>query len=212
VSRRPILCLVLDRSVCRLPPLDAVRAAVSGGVDWIQIRERELEAGPLAALSREIAAAAGEAAEGRAISLIVNRRLDIALAVGCRGAHLGFDASSVSDARRLLGEAARIGVSAHCVDEVAAAAAEGADYVHLAPIRAPLSKPGSRPPLGLVAVSQASHCGIPVLAQGGIDADFCGEVVRAGAAGIAVTGAVLMDPDPGRAAAELRAALDRASR
>ncbi len=212
MSLRPIFCLVLDRSVCRIPILSAVRAAVSGGVDWIQIRERKLDAGPLAVLSREIAASAREAAPGRAISLIVNRRLDVALAVGSEGVHLGFDAPSISDARRLLGAAARIGVSAHCVEEVAAAAGEGADYVHLAPIHAPLSKSSSRPPLGLEAISQASHCGIPVLAQGGIDAGACGDVVRAGAAGIAVTGAVLMDPDPRRAAAELRAALDRASR
>ena len=210
VSERPSFCRVLDRAVCRLPPLDAVAAAVAGGVDWIQIRERELDARPLVLLARNVAAAARDAAGARAISLILNRRLDVALAVDAQGAHLGFDAPSVPDARRLLGKSARIGVSVHSMDEVAIAAREGADHVHLAPIHAPLSKPGGRPPLGLGAIRQASRWGLPVLAQGGIDASSCGEVMRAGAAGVAVTGAVLMDSDPHEAAAKIRAALDRA--
>jgi len=100
-----------------------------------------------------------------------------------------------------------LGVSAHSPDEVESAARAGADYVHLAPVFAPLSKRSARPALGAAAVRAASRGGIRVIAQGGITPANAGELVRSGAAGVAVTGAILQAPDPAAATRALRAAL-----
>jgi len=190
-----------------------VEDAVRGGVDWIQIRERELDGAQMLHWCESLIAAArrGQAASGREVAIFVNRRIDVALATTAEGVHLGFDALAPRDARALFdlaGRSATIGVSTHHPDEVAAAARDGADYAHLAPIFAPKSKRSSRPSLGTGALEEARACGLPILAQGGIDAARCREVVIAGAAGVAVTGAILMADDPEAAAAELRHALD----
>lgn len=208
-GERPVLCLVVDRSCGTLPTIDAVEAAVAGGVDWVQIRDRDLESAPLLEFAREIEAAARRGAGDRSVRLIVNRRVDIALSLPAHGVHLGFDALSPERALALLPPGAIVGCSTHSAAEVKTAADANAHYVHLAPIFPPLSKPVSRPALGTSAVGEACAYGIAVLAQGGIEARHCAELVRAGAAGIAVTGAILQSTDPQRAAASLRGALDR---
>jgi thiamine-phosphate diphosphorylase len=101
-------------------------------------------------------------------------------------------------------------VSTHSRDEVESAARAGADYVHLAPVFDPLSKRSTRPALGVAAVAAASRCGVRVVAQGGVTPASAGELVRNGAAGVAVTGAILQAADPAEAARELRQALDAA--
>jgi thiamine-phosphate pyrophosphorylase len=209
---RPILSLVLDRSVSLLPPAEAVEAACAAGVDQVQIRERDIETIELLELTEQIGLAARRGAGAHPLSLIVNRRVDIALSVAAAGVHLGFDAMSLEDARRLVGPDKLLGVSAHSPAEVQAAARRGASYVHLAPVFAPLSKSSSRLPLGFGALAEAATANIPVLAQGGIEAHHCAELLQCGAAGIAVTGSILKTRDPGSAAAELRRALDAAPR
>ena len=201
---------MVDREAAGSALARAVQAAVAAGVDQVQVRERQLTGARLLAHAQEIAAAArcGARDSGRAVRVVVNRRVDIALAIAADGVHLGFDAMEISDARRLLGPRACIGVSTHSVAEVAAAT--GADHAHLAPIFAPLSKRGTRPALGLEAISAAARSGVPVLAQGGITADRAGDACRAGAAGVAVTGAILLADDVTGATRALRAALDRA--
>jgi thiamine-phosphate pyrophosphorylase len=182
-----------------------VTAAIAQGVDLVQLRDRELAGGALLALARALQQALRRA--GGAISLVLNRRADVALAAGADGVHLGFDGMEPRDARELLGGAALVGVSCHAPAEVAAA--HGASYAHLAPIFAPLSKPAERPPLGPAALGACA--GRPVLAQGGITADNAGACLAAGAAGVAVTGAILMAADPSAATASLRRALDAAA-
>ncbi len=206
---RAILCLVVDRRLVGSELPRCIADAVRGGVDWVQIRERELSGAALLALADAITSAARRAAEGRAepLRVLVNRRVDVALACAADGVQLGFDALDPETARALLPAGALIGVSCHSPEEVARAAAV-ASYAQLAPIFQPLSKPSSRPPLGLAALAEAAHAGLPLLAQGGIDAGNAAAVCAAGASGIAVTGAILQDPDPGRAAARLRSALD----
>jgi thiamine-phosphate pyrophosphorylase len=203
---------VTDREAASAGLEQAVEEAVAAGVDWVQIRERALGGLALLAHAEAVAAAArrGAAARGGALRILVNRRTDVALALGADGVHLGHDAVDPGAARRLLGPGRRVGVSAHAASEVAAAARAGADYAHLAPIFAPLSKPAARPALGLAALEAARSAGIPVLAQGGIDPERARRALEAGAAGVAVTGAVLLAERPGRAAAALRAALDAA--
>ena len=198
---------MVDRGAARGPLAAAVFAAVRGGVDWVQVRDRELEGAALLLHAEEIAQAAREAARARGgrARVIVNRRIDVALAMGADGVHLGADAVDAATARRLVGPDALVGVSCHAPEEVARV--RGASYALLAPIRAPLSKPATRPPLGLAALALAAGA-LPVLAQGGIDAATAAAAVAAGAAGVAVTGAILMAPDPARAAAALRRSLD----
>lgn len=186
-------------------PLVSVSAAVSAGVDWLQVRDRSLDGNALLARVDALGAEARAAAErcGRSIRILVNRRLDIALAAGADGVHLGFDGVPPAEARRLLGAGALVGVSCHAAAEVGDTAAS---YAHLAPIFPPLSKTSNRPPLGTAALGAAR--GIPVLAQGGVTVANAAACVAAGAAGVAVTGGILAAPDPGQAAAALRRALD----
>jgi len=203
-----VLCLVIDRSVLHGELDHAVEEAVAGGVDWVQVRERTLGGEALAELTLRVGAAAKRGAERRRapVSLIVNRRADIALACAADGLHLGFDAVPSSVARELLGPDARIGRSVHDPTEIDPEAA--LSYVHLAPVFSPLSKASEREPLGLSGVHAASQRGVPVLAQGGVDASNAAAVIEAGAAGLAVTGAILMQQHPGEAARALRRTLD----
>jgi thiamine-phosphate pyrophosphorylase len=195
-------------------------------VDWVQVRDRTLGGAALRAFVERILGAAREGAAERAggVRVLVNRRLDVALAAGADGVHLGFDALAVADARRAWRELdgappGLIGVAAHSPEEVVEAAAAGADYALLAPVFDPLSKPRERPALGPEALTRASQLlglgarrGFLLLAQGGIDAERAAEALRAGAGGVAVTGAVLGATHPAAAAARLRATLDRAGR
>lgn len=188
-------------------------AAVANGVDWVQLRDRSLDAGALLSLLDELRGAAGSEARW-----LVNRRVDVALAGGADGVHLGYDALPPREARHLLagdagrpaGREALVGVSCHTPDEVARMARTevGADYAHLAPIQDPFSKAPERPALGFAALREAARYGLPVLAQGGIHARNAAMALAAGAAGVAVTGAILADADPGAAALRLRSALD----
>jgi thiamine-phosphate diphosphorylase len=193
-------------------------------VDWVQVREKDLAAKPLLELCQRLARSArnGERARGAAagtpVRVVINRRTDLALALGpgtngpteeqIDGVHLGFDGMSPREARRLLGPGAWIGASCHGVREAFAAREAGASYVHLAPVFAPISKPAGGPSLGLSGLAAAAGCGLPALAQGGIDPENAGQAVDAGAAGVAVTGAIFLAADPGEAAGALRRALD----
>jgi thiamine-phosphate pyrophosphorylase len=187
---------------------------VEAGVDWVQIRERGLDGLPLLHLARELADAAREGARRRGgeVKVLVNRRLDVASALPADGAHLGFDAMPVAAARELLGDEALLGMATHTPAEAAAATALGLDYVHLAPIHPPLSKAAARPALGTRVLGSACRHAPPILAQGGIEPGNAGEAIEAGAAGVAVTGAILSASDPGEAARALRTALDGADR
>ncbi len=206
---RPLLCLVTDRRSARLPLVETVAAAVAAGVDWVQVREKDLDGAALLALTQSLSDAARAACD--AVRILVNRRVDVALAAGADGVHLGFDAVPPEVARRLLGGSALIGVATHAPGELGPEACATLSYAQLAPVFPPLSKPGERPALGLAALSQAARTGPPLLAQGGIDASNASACVEAGAAGVAVTGAILGAADPGAAAAALRRALDEAA-
>jgi thiamine-phosphate pyrophosphorylase len=228
----PILCLVVDRGAVRGDLTRCVAAAVGAGVDWVQIRERDLEGAALLAHAEEINRAARQAAaqRGGRVEIFVNRRIDIALALGANGVQLGFDAVDPQTARRLLGTSVqiesnvrtgesnlnigsnvKIGISAHHPDEIRAAPPE-VDCAQLAAIFQPLSKPHAGPYLGVRAVAEAARYDIPVIAQGGITPANATAVAAAGAAGIAVTGAILSAPDPAAATRALRAALAAAPR
>lgn len=206
-----MLCLVLDaRAVAALGP-SGLAEVVAAGVDRVQVRERGRDGATLVALVDEVLRAVRGGAEraGRSAQVVVNRRVDVALAAAADGVHLGFDAMPADAARRLLGEEALVGVSCHAPEEVEAAA--GADTAHLAPIFAPLSKPATRAPLGPGALAAVRAGRRTLLAQGGVGVENAGACLAAGADGVAVTGSILAAPQPAAAAAALRSALDAAA-
>ncbi len=207
---KPVLCLVTNREVSLLPLAEAVREAVAGGVDWVQVRERGGSDSAYLDLLEEVSESvrAGAEERGGVAQLWVNSRVDLALLVGAQGVHLGSRAMGPENARRLLGPDVGVSVATHSVEEASAAKTRGADLVQLAPIFDPLSKAPGSPELGVDALSRASAAGLPVLAQGGVTAERCGALRAAGAAGVAVTGTILASDNPREAASALRRALD----
>ncbi len=207
---RPLLCLVTDRRVAKMPLADAVAAAVAAGVDRVQLREKDLDGRALLELARELGERA-RAVRGD-VELIVNRRIDIALAAGWDGVHLGFDALPVAEARALLPPGSIVSVASHAAAELTGLGRDGRpDTAHLAPIWRPLSKVGTRAPLGPTAIREAAGQGIPILAQGGVTEARAAACIEAGAAGVAVTGEILAASDPADAAGAIRRALDSAA-
>lgn len=182
-------------------------AALRGGVDVVQLREKGLEAREeLAALE-----VLGAAARRHGALLAVNDRADLALAAGADVLHLGQDDLPVPWARRVVGDDVLIGRSTHDADQAAAAATEpGADYFCTGPCWPTPTKPGRPAPgLDLVRTTAAAAPARPWFAIGGIDRDRLGEVLDAGATRIVVVRAITDADDPEAAARELRGALAR---
>jgi len=193
-SRGHILCLVTDRRLCGADQLvGRVEAALRGGVGAVQLREKDIDGG----LLRELAAALLPVCRRHRAPLLINGRVDVALAVGADGVHLPSDSFRVAEARHLLGPERLIGVSTHAPDEVASAAAEGADYVAFGPLYETASKVRFGPPQGIDRLRRATAAAsLPVLAIGGITPERVADVLAAGAAGIAVISAILASDDP----------------
>ena len=211
----PLLCVVIDAAAFGDDASARARALFRAGADWLQLRDRWVSDAQLLAVARALVEAratveAEVGARADRLRVVVNKRADVARAGGADGAHLGFDALDVPKARALLGPGAVLGRSLHSVDEVRAASAldERPDYVHLAPIWNPNSKPAERPALGPHALAEAAATGLPVFAQGGLDIERTPEAVAAGATGIAVTGALARGADPESFLPPLRHRLD----
>ncbi|MFL5538558.1 MAG: thiamine phosphate synthase [Longimicrobiaceae bacterium] len=180
--------------------VDVVRAALRGGAPGIQLRGKEQPAREQVALARALLA------ETRAAGalLFVNDRLDVALAAGADGVHLGQDDLPVEAARRIVPAAFLVGISAETPELARAAERGGADYVGTGPVYATGSKADAGDAVGCGRVAAvAAAVRIPVVGIGGIDAANAGEVVAAGAAGVAVISAVMRAPDPEHATREL---------
>jgi thiamine-phosphate pyrophosphorylase len=183
--------------------LDAVRAALAGGVGAVQLREPALSTRDLLALAEALRVATARAGA----ALLINDRVDVALACGADGVHLPSHGMTVREARALLGPAALIGVSTHAPGGVAAAAAAGADFAVVGPVFDTPSKRAYGAPLGLqaLAAARAAAPRLPLFAIGGVDASNAASVRRHGADGIAVIRAVLAAANPTAAARALRA-------
>jgi thiamine-phosphate pyrophosphorylase len=178
------LYYITDRRQIKSRTLDACLAgAITAGVDWVQIREKDLPARSLLALTL----AAVERARGQERTYVmVNDRLDVALAAKAHGAHLGVRSMPVDLVRRLAPREFVVGVSCHSLEEALAAQAAGADYILLGPIFATPSKLSYGPPLGLSKLREVtSQISIPVFALGGITIDRVAPCLENGAAGIA---------------------------
>jgi thiamine-phosphate pyrophosphorylase len=180
----------------------AVEAALKGGVKAIQLREKDLPASELLPLARQLR----DLTRHHGARLLINDRVDVALAVGADGVHLGGHSLPADVVRRLAGPDLLIGVSTHSSAEISLAADRGADFVTFGPVYATPSKAAFGPPRGLQALCDACRASaLPVFALGGITLDRTAETMRTGVAGIALIGAILADPDPRSAAAAFNA-------
>lgn len=200
----PCLCLVTDRRVVRDNDDLAARvaAAVAGGVDLVQLREKDLPGGQLL----KLAAALEERIGGRA-QLIINERVDVAAALPAAGVQLGEDALPVAAARRLLGQDVLLGRSVHSLAGAKEAVADRADFLIAGTMYASRSHPGE-PPAGPELIRQiAAVTDTPILGIGGITPDNVGAAMQAGASGVAVITDILAATDPEQAAARLKAAM-----
>ena len=196
------LYLVTDRTLSLgRSTVEVVHAAIRGGVSCVQLREKGCSTREFMDEARLLKALLA----GTGVPLFINDRLDVALAVGADGVHLGQNDLAIADARRLVGNRMIIGISAESVADAVRAEAEGADYIGASPVFTTPTKTDTAPPLGLDglrAIRRAVQ--LPLVAIGGIDANNAAQVLRAGADGLAVVSAIVSAPCPRTAAAGLR--------
>jgi len=188
------LYLITDRTQTAGRGLPAVVTdALRGGLQAVQLREKDLGSCQLFESARELRNITRE----YGAKLLINDRIDIALAVGADGVHLGRASLPVTVARRILGNDRLIGYSSHSVEEARQAEQDGADFVTFGPIFATPSKAAYGEPLGLTPLAEAaSALTIPVFALGGVKKSSVDEVLSAGARGIALISAIFSVQDP----------------
>ncbi|MCX5908846.1 MAG: thiamine phosphate synthase [Deltaproteobacteria bacterium] len=197
--RNSRLHLVTDRSLCPNNLVEAIAASVHGGVDVVHLREGDLTARELLAMALQVREVIGSRA-----ALIVNDRLDVALATGAEGVQLGAGSLPVSVARQVVGRRMAIGVSVHGLEEAVQAEKNGADYLILGTIYPSRSHPGYTASGTALVREVVAEVSVPVFAIGGVNAANVSEVIAAGSQGAAVISAILADPDPEAAARRLR--------
>jgi thiamine-phosphate pyrophosphorylase len=199
--RRPILCYVTDRqTLSRANELDAREAllqkseeAGAAGVDWIQIREKDLSGKDCAELTSAALQRAAKHSTGKEAPtrILVSDRLDVALSQSAGGVHLGENSLPVEEARKLADSRIRdkdflIGVSCHCLEAATAAANGGAHYIFFGPVFATPSKAAYGAPQGLARLAEVCRAvSLPVVAIGGVTLDNAASCLSAGASGIA---------------------------
>jgi len=213
MNRKPIdysLYLVTDRGLSRgRPTPEIVHAAVRGGVTCVQLREK-------ACPTREFIAEAltvRDFLKSRGIPLIINDRVDVALAVGADGVHLGQGDLPLAMARAILGGSKIIGVSAESIRDAIEAESGGADYLGVSPIFATPTKTDTAAPLGIEGLRAIRRqVKLPLVAIGGLNAGNAAAVIGGGADGVAVVSAIVAADDPGLAARELARRIAQARR
>lgn len=202
------LYLVTDQSSAGERTLtDVVAAAVQGGVTCVQLREKQLNTRDFFAQAMMLK----ELLAPHNIPLVINDRIDVALACGAQGVHLGQRDMPVAQARRLLPPEVFIGWSVETMEDVARSAALPVDYLGVSPIHATPTKTDTQTPWGLEGLRQVrAATALPLVAIGGIHAGNAREVLSAGADGLAVVSALCAAQDPCAAAAALRRLCDGA--
>lgn len=199
----PCLCLVTDRRLGGEQSLvSQVAQAVAGGVNLVQLREKDLPGRPLLELAGELRAVIGNSA-----MLLINERVDVAAAARADGVQLGEEALPTKEARKILGPEALIGRSVHSEQGAQMAEAEGADFLLVGTIYATSSHPGHEPAGPELIRRIAASCSLPLIGIGGINEANLGLVLEAGAQGVAVISSILGAPDPEEAARRLRQAM-----
>ena len=202
------LYLVTDRGLARgRSTLEIVKAAVSGGVTCIQLREKDCSTLDFI----EQALAVKDCLGARQIPLIINDRLDVALAVGADGVHLGQSDMPLEMAQKIAGPSMLIGISAESLQDAIEAENGGADYLGVSPIYATPTKTDTAPPLGLQGLREIKNrVKIPLVGIGGLNNSNAAEVIRNGADGVAVVSAIVAAEDPETAAMNLKQIINEA--
>lgn len=206
------LYALLDPAVSGGRRLDELARLVAGASTLVQLRDKRGSTRAMVEEARALQQVLG-AAE---IPLIINDRVDVALAAEADGVHIGQDDISPADARLLLGRTSIIGLSIKSVQEAQAAPLDALDYVAIGGVFGTASKDNTQPPVGLAGLRRiadairARDSSMPICAIAGINASNAGDVIEAGADGIAVISALSQAPDPAQAARDLRAIVDRA--
>lgn len=187
--------------------LEIARAAIAGGASVIQLREKHDSGRAICEAARDIGDLCGE----KQVPFIMNDRLDICLAVGADGVHLGQDDLPAAAARELLGPRKILGISATTLEEALQAERDGADYIGFGPVyEARSTKPDTIEPLGLNLLAQVRReCAVPVVAIGGINVDNVDAVLQAGAHGVAVISAICAADDITKATRQLKSKIDK---
>jgi thiamine-phosphate pyrophosphorylase len=200
------LYLITDRK--QLPPgrslVETVAAALEGGVRAVQLREKDLAAAELYPLARELR----ELTSRHGACLLINDRLDVALAVKADGVHLGGHSLPVAVARKIVGPDKLIGVSTHRPEEVLETQRDGADFVTFGPVFFTPSKAAYGEPIGLEGLREACITAtLPVFALGGVTRERIAELRTAGSHRVALISDILAASDPAAAAAAILARL-----
>ena len=199
---RPLLCYITDRRrVSGEDVLAMIERAIAAGVDLVQIREKDLPTRALAALVEAVV----ERARGTATRILVNDRLDVALAAGADGVHLPAKGLPTVEVRRQY-PGLLIGASCHNLEELRRAEEGGADFAVFGPVFKPLSKESAAAPLGVEKLAEAARVvGIPVLALGGVTLENAADCLRASAAGVAAITLFQASKDLSKTVQQLRA-------
>lgn len=170
----------------------------------VQLREKDVDGRAMMHLAAELL----QICRRYRVPMLVNGRIDVAIASGADGVHLPADGISPQDARKLLGPSKLIGVSTHGAAEITRAEALGADFAVFGPVFAPISKGSDAAPSGPEGLASAcAVASIPVFALGGITAARTADIADTGAAGIAVIGAIIGAKDPAQSVRDLLEAL-----
>jgi len=194
------LYVLITSRLCRGSVLEMARAAIAGGADAIQLREKDVPDAQFFALAAELRELTDET--GRIF--VVNDRPDIAAMVGADGVHLGQGDLPIAEARRLLRPGAVVGRSTHNIQQARAAVNEGANYISAGPMF-PTATKDAGPVAGVQFLKEAlAEITVPVVAIGGIRPDNAGDLVAAGARCLAASSAVCAAPDPRLAAEALK--------
>lgn len=201
------LYFLISSHLCRGSVRETARAAIAGGVDAIQLREKDIPDGQFLALAAELRELTDETGK----ILIINDRVDIAAIVGADGVHLGQGDLPIADARRLLRPEAVVGRSTHAIEQSRTAVQEGADYISVGPMFPTATK--DKAPVGIGLLKEAAaEIQIPIVPIGGIKAHHVPELLAAGAHRVAVSSVICSAADPKAAAQELRRMIDSAGR
>lgn len=201
------LYLITDRAAAPRPPADVVEECLAAGLRAVQLREKDLEARDLLALADVLR----EATRRHGARLIVNDRADVALAASADGVQRTHASLPVSALRQITPPGFLVGASVHSEAEAREAGAQGADFIVFGPVYDTASKRRYGPPQGLARLEMVAHAvDRPVLAVGGLTPSRVPEVLAAGAAGVAVIGAVYAAARPADATKAFLDALGRA--
>jgi thiamine-phosphate pyrophosphorylase len=199
------LYVLITESICRGPWLAAAEAAILGGADCVQLREKSLESRELLVRAKQLA----EVCRKHGVLFIMNDRPDIAMLAGADGVHVGQEDLPTTEVRRAVGAGMMVGVSTHGIEQARQAVLDGADYIGVGPVFPSATKPRAILPGLSYAAEVARTILIPGVAIAGINAENVDEVKATGIAAIAVTAAVVAAGDIRAAAEKLKKKMAR---